>query len=57
MSGLGYGIGVDYLIAERYLIGSEYYRRDLNGTLDYAPTFEMDNSGFDTRTIRFAMQF
>ncbi len=57
MSGPGYGIGVDYLIAERYLIGVEYYRRDLNGTLDDAPTFEMDNSGVDTRTIRFAMQF
>ena len=62
MSGLGYGIGVDYLIAVRYLIVFEYYRRDLNGTLDYTRPeardyLDLDNSGVDTRTIRFALQF
>ncbi|MDP3265086.1 MAG: outer membrane beta-barrel protein [Tabrizicola sp.] len=57
MSGLGYGVGVDFAIAGRYSIGAEYYSRDLNGTLDYAPTFELDDSGFDTLTVRFGMQF
>lgn len=57
MSGLGYGVGVDVAIAGRYSIGAEYYSRDLNGSLDYAPTYELDDSGFDTFTLRFGMQF
>ncbi|SFR45693.1 Outer membrane protein beta-barrel domain-containing protein [Yoonia tamlensis] len=57
MTGLGYGVGVDYQIAERYVIGAEFYRRELNGTLDYAPTYELDDSGFDTFSVRLGMQF
>lgn len=57
MSGLGYGIGVDYAVGERFMVGAEYYARDLNGTLDYAAPFELDDSGFDTLTLRVGMQF
>ena len=58
MRGLGYGIGVDYLIAGSYLIGLEFYNRDLNGAIPYASgDWSMEDSGFETLTVRLGMQF
>jgi outer membrane immunogenic protein len=58
MRGLGYGIGVDYLIAGSYLIGLEFYNRDLNGAIPYASgDWSVEDSGFETLTVRLGMQF
>lgn len=54
LSGLTYGIGVDYAIQGRYFVGGEVLRRDLENDAFFGDITEHD---FTSVTIRFGMNF
>lgn len=54
LSGLSYGIGVDYSIQGRYFVGGEILRRDMENDEFFGDITEHD---FTSVTVRFGMNF
>ena len=55
LSGVTYGVGVQYLVSERIFVGGEYSIYDLEGTTPLSPTeFRLDE---DIVSLRVGVQF
>jgi outer membrane immunogenic protein len=56
ISGLNYGIGVDYAFTNNWIVGAEYLVRDLDGD-DPAGSAQTVQVNYDSISIRFAYKF
>lgn len=57
INGFGYGVGVDYALGSRFFVGLEYLRRDISGTLDYAPSYSLEDTNLNTISLRLGAKF